>query len=209
MVQDKWLESYEGTRNRPAVARTASAAPAAAPSSPALPTVDRTARPQPQQTAMSTKSDEEIVRQQFSDFAVIVTTVESIDLPQIKAGQRVHAKVDLTSQLRFLPPAEGSRLQSLMNEADIQLKVTLNGIALGSPRVGVSIDSVTFRGETIPVSTYDLNQMMTVKPENKYSVLRGQLPESFWELAPKTRMTLSTKRGTDRPVPPPVRPGAK
>ena len=90
-----------------------------------------------------------------------------------------------------------------MNEADVQLKVALNGIALGSPRVGVSIDSVTFRGETIPVSTYDFNQIMTVKPEFKYSVLRGQIPESYWEVPAKTRMTLSAKPvSTDRSNPP-------
>jgi len=209
-ANDTWLESYQGTRTRAAAARPAPTTSVAANSAAPLPTVDRTVRPAPQQTAMSTQSDDEVVRQQVTGFAVMVTTVDSIDLPQIRAGKRVHAKVDITSQLRFLPPAEGSRLQSLMNDVDVQLKFSLNGAVLSYPRVGVSIDSVTFRGQTIPVSTYDFNQVMSIKPELKYAVLRGQIPESNWEVPAKTRMTLSTKQtGAASPSPQPVRPGAK
>jgi hypothetical protein len=144
MVQDRWLESFAGTRTRPAVARATSTTAAAAPAAPPLPSVvDRlaqrtAARPT---TAISTMSDDQIVHSQLSGFALMVATVDRIDLPQIRAGKTVSAKVDVTSQLGFLQPAEADRLQSVMNEVDIQLKLTLNGIVLSSPRTAVTVDS--------------------------------------------------------------------
>ena len=66
MVQDKWLDSYAGTRTRPAAARPASPPSAAAPSSPTLPTVDRLAQRNTRMpTAISTSSDDQIVQTQL------------------------------------------------------------------------------------------------------------------------------------------------
>ena len=62
--------------------------------------------------------------------------MDSIDLPQVQAGRTVRAKVDVSPQLRFLPAAEASRLQSVMNDVDVRLKLTRSGMGLGAtPRL--------------------------------------------------------------------------
>jgi hypothetical protein len=199
LVQDRWLESFEGTRTRPA-ARAASATAALAPSSPPLASVDRQAqRAAPQPTAIASMTDDEIVRSQLSGFALMLVTAESIDLPGIKAGQRLRAKIDVTPQLRVLQPAEADRLRSVMDDVDVRLGLKLAGAMLAQPRLSVTVESVTFRGQDIPVAMYELPQIMRVKPELAHTVVRGPVPDSYWEVPAKTGMTFRAKpRDTDR-----------
>jgi hypothetical protein len=49
-------------------------------------------------------------------------------------------------------------------------------------RLPVTVDSATFRGQTIPLFTNDVNQMMTINPELNYSSLRRLPRESHWEI---------------------------
>jgi hypothetical protein len=210
MVQDKWLESFTGTRTRAAAARPASATAAAAPSAPSLPSVDRVAEHAVRQpTALSTKSDDQIVHQQLSGFALMIVTVDSIDFAQVKAGQTVRAKVNVSLQLNTLPPSEAERLQSLMNEVDVRLKLTQSGFVMSAPRVNATVESVTFRGQRIPVATYDLPQIMRVKPAQAYVNLRGGRPDSDWELPAKTGMTFRSKQSAGPTPASPVDPRGK
>jgi hypothetical protein len=203
MIQDRWLESYQGTRTRPAVARSASTTAAAAPSAPPLPSVDRLAqRTAPRPTAISTMTDDQIVRSQFTGSALTIVTVDPIDLAQVKAGQTLRAKIDVTSQLRFLQPAEAERLQALMNDVDVRLNLAVSGAVLSYPRLAVTVDSVSFRGQDIPAATYDLPQVMRVKPELAHSGGRGRIPDSWWELPAKTGMTFRSKQSSDARVNP-------
>jgi len=63
----------------------------------------------------------------------------------------------------------------------------------------VARSAVTFRGQDIPVAMYDLPQIMRVKPELAHTVVRGPVPDSYWELPAKTVMTFRAKpREADR-----------
>ena len=193
MVQDKWLESYEGSRTRPAVARVMNP-PSAPPPLPAPP--DRLAqRSAPQPSAIATMSDDEIVRSRLNGFLTVVT-LDTINFAQIKAGQTVRAALDLSSQLKILVPAEAARLQSVMNDVDIRLKLTLAGLVLGGPRLNVTVGSVSFRGQNIPVATYDRSQFMQLNTKLAQAAQaaggRGPTPDSFYELPANTAMTLTT-----------------
>src|SRR5689334_653731 len=148
-------------RTSPAVARSASATPASSAPPPLTAPPDRSSRTVPQPSAIATMSDDEIVRSRLNGFLPVVT-LDSINLTQIKAGQTVHAKLDVTSQLKTLVPAEGARLQSLTNDVDIQLKFTLAGLVVGGPRLNATVASVSFRGQNIPVTTYDRSQFMSL-----------------------------------------------
>ncbi len=210
MVQDRWLESYAGTRTRPAVAR-----PAAAPSSPPLASFDPTApRVPPRSTAMAAMDDEQIVRSQLSGIQLELVTVEPIDLTQVKAGQTVRAKVNVQPQLRFLQAADAERLRSVMNDVDVRLRLTVTGLVLSQPRLGATVDSVSFRGQDIAIATNDFPHIMRVKPQFAHTVVRGQIPDAWWELPANTAMIFIPREGSARaggapaPSPATVRGGA-
>jgi hypothetical protein len=193
-VQDKWLESYEGARTRPAAPAVSVASASAAPSLPAPP--DRSAqRSAPQPSAIATMSDEEIARSRLNGFLPVVT-LDTINLDQIKAGQTVRARLDISSQLKYLVPAEAARLQSVINDVEIRVKFTLAGLVVGAPRLNATVGSVSFRGQDIPVSTYDRSQFPTLN--NKLAQQfrgagnRGPTPDSYWEVPANTAMTLTT-----------------
>jgi hypothetical protein len=180
-----------------------------------LASIDREAqRAAPQPTAISGMSDDQIVRSQLSGFALMLVTSESIDLPGIKAGQELRAKVDVTPQLRVLPPAEADRLRAVMDDVEVRLGLRLTGAMLAQPRLSVTVDSVTFRGQDLPVAMYELPQIMRVKPELAHTVVRGPVPDAYWELPAKTGMTFRAKpreadRGQERGSKMTERPGAK
>jgi len=193
-VQDKWLESYEGARTRPAAPAVSVASASAAPSLPAPP--DRSAqRSAPQPSVIATMSDEEIARSRLNGFLPVVT-LDTINLDQIKAGQTVRARLDISSQLKYLVPAEAARLQSVINDVEIRVKFTLAGLVVGAPRLNATVGSVSFRGQDIPVSTYDRSQFPTLN--NKLAQQfrgagnRGPTPDSYWEVPANTAMTLTT-----------------
>ena len=193
-VQDKWLESYEGARTRPAAPAVSVASASAAPSLPAPP--DRSAqRSAPQPSVIATMSDEEIARSRLNGFLPVVT-LDTINLDQIKAGQTVRARLDISSQLKYLVPAEAARLQSVINDVEIRVKFTLAGLVVGAPRLNATVGSVSFRGQDIPVSTYDRSQFPTLN--NKLAQRfrgagnRGPTPDSYWEVPANTAMTLTT-----------------
>ncbi len=193
MVQDKWLESYEGARTRPAAPVKPVASASAAPSLPAPP--DRsTQRSVPQPSALATMSDDEVVRSRLNGFLPVVT-LETINLDQIKAGQMVRARLDVSSQLKTLVPAEAARLQSLINDVDVRVKLTLAGLVLGAPRLNATVGSVFFRGQNIPVATYDRPQFMTLNTKLAQQFRgtggRGPTPDSYYELPANTAMTLT------------------
>jgi len=192
-IQDKWLESYEGARTRPAVARAMNAPSAPPPL--ASPPDPRAPRTKPQPSALATKTDDEIVHAQLNGFLMVVT-LDTINLAQIKAGQTVRARLDLSSQLKTLVPAEAERLQSVMNDVDIRLKLTLAGLVVGGPRLNATVDSVSFRGQNVPVATYDRSQFMQLNTKLAQAAQaaggRGPTPDAYWELPANTAMTLTT-----------------
>ena len=195
IVQDRWLESYAGTRTRPAAARPA----AAAPSAPPLASVDPAApRVPPRSTAMAAMDDGQIVHTQLSGDHLEVVTVDPIDLTQVKAGRTVRAKVNVRPQLRYLQAADAERLQSVMNDVDVRLKLTVSGLVLSQPRLAVSVDSVSFRGQDIPVATNDFPQIMRVKPELAHTVVRGTVPDAWWELPANTAMIFRPREDSAR-----------
>ena len=193
-AQDKWLESYEGARTRPAALVMPAPAASAPPPLPAPP--DRsTQRSVPQPSAIATMSDEEIVRSRLNGFLPVVT-LDTINLDQIKAGQTVRARLDISSQLKYLVPAEAARLQSVMNDVYIRVKLTMAGLVVGAPRLNATVGSVSFRGQNIPVATYDRSQFMTLNNKLAQQLRatggRGPTPDSYWEVPANTAMTLTT-----------------
>src|SRR5262249_7869030 len=145
----------------------------------------------------------EIVHSQLSGFLMVVT-LDTVNLAEIKAGQTVRAKVDLSSQQRTLVPAEAARLQSVVNDVDIRLKFTLAGLVVGAPRLNATLSSISFRGQNIAVATYDRSQFMTLNTQLAQQAqgrgYRGPTPDSFWEVPAKTAMTLTNtnlKAGPD------------
>ncbi|HTK89324.1 MAG TPA: hypothetical protein VL948_03670 [Verrucomicrobiae bacterium] len=212
MVQDRWLESYAGTRTRPAAARPA----AAAPSAPPLASVDPAApRVPPRSSAMAAMDDQQIVQSQLSGIQLELVTVESIDLTQVKAGRAVRAKVNVQPQLRFLQAADAERLNAVMNDVDVQLRLTVTGLVLSQPRLAATVDSVSFRGQDMTVATNDFPQIMRVKPEFAHTVVRGAIPDAWWELPANTAMIFRPREGSARaggssaPSPAPARGGAR
>ena len=139
-------------------------------------------------------TDDQIVHQQLTGFALTVVTMDAIDLSQVKNGQTLRAKVDVTLQLPYLQTAEADRLQSVMNQVDVRLKLIVSGFVLAAPKLSVTVDSVTFHGQNISVATYDLPQVMRTKAGLAERGYRGQVPDSYWELPAKTRMTFRSRQ---------------
>ena len=140
-------------------------------------------------------------------------TVEPIDLAQVKAGQTVRAKVNVQPQLRFLQAADAERLRSVMNDVDVRLRLTVNGLVLSQPRLAATVDSVSFRGQDMAIATNDFPQIMRVKPQFAHTVVRGAIPDAWWELPANTAMIFRPREGSERaggpPAPATVRGGAR
>ena len=105
-----------------------------------------------------------------------ITLAETITLAGIDAGKDFRATLDadIGPTSRILVP----------KGADVFLKVERVGVSLSRPLVSIKVDYLMVGEKKVPIPCSQVRLPLEVKPELAHTVIRGPIPDSYWESRP-------------------------